>query len=185
VQAKPPADPARPGSSDEQTIPVIREELSIDRRRTDSGAAVRVRKTVEQRAVAVDEPRIEHRVRVERVDLERQVDRVPEPRVEGDVIVVSVVEARLAVERRLFVTQELRISRDAVARHDPQTVVLNVEHAVIERQDEPGGPWRSIDADSVAGPEPRAAAPDEEHTTGHGTTPDSDRNRPETPSKET
>jgi uncharacterized protein (TIGR02271 family) len=140
-------------------LPVIQERLSIDRRTVDTGARVRVRKVQEQRTVTVDEPRIERRVRIERVPCDRPVDGPLEPRVEGDVIVVPVLEERLVLEKRLFLKEEIRIVRDDIEHHEPQEVVLQGERVIVERQERPDGPWSEVAVESRSGHSPEFSAP--------------------------
>jgi uncharacterized protein (TIGR02271 family) len=117
---------------DAVVIPVIVEELAVQKRTVETGR-VRVTKTVHERQELVDEPLLEEKVVVERVPISRIVDAAPAVRQEGDVLVVPVLEEVLVVEKRLLLKEEIRITRTRVEAHHPQQVTLRSEEAVVER----------------------------------------------------
>ena len=115
-----------------ETLPIVEEELRVGRRLVETDR-VRVRTVTDEREVRLDE-RIERgELDVERVPVERAVDAAPEPHEEDGVLVVPVVEERLVVTKQLFVVEELRIRRRAVARSVPIAETLRRQRAVIER----------------------------------------------------
>jgi len=83
----------------------------------------------------VDEPLLREEVSVERVPVNRVVDRPVPVRHEGDVMIVPVLEEVLYVEKRLLLKEELRISKRRVEEHAPQRVVLRKEEVIVERID--------------------------------------------------
>lgn len=131
--------------TDAVVVPVIAEQLSVDKRLVDSGAAVRLRKLVHEDVVTVDEPLTDEVVEVERVPVGRPVDAPVAVRYEGDVMIVGVVEERLVVTRQLVLVEELRVSRRRQVRSEPQTVTLRREEVVAERFDPASGEWRPIE----------------------------------------
>ena len=75
---------------------------------------------------------------VERVEVERRpvgawVDAMPGVREEGDVTVIPVVEERLVVEKRLFVTEEILIRRNRSTETVEVPVTLRRQIARVER----------------------------------------------------
>ena len=72
-------------------------------------------------------------LRVERVAVERQVATAPPPRVEGDTTIISLVEERLVVEKRLFVVEELRVTLDRTCEQVIIPVMLRATRATVER----------------------------------------------------
>ncbi len=75
------------------------------------------------------------RVEVSRVGVGRDVDAVPEVRVEGDVTVFPVMEERLVVHRQLVLKEEVHVRRIVEVRRTEIPVSVRREHAVIERID--------------------------------------------------
>ena len=131
--------PRAPGPGTTETgrpaavIPVIEEEMHVGRRRRVTGK-VRLTRTVRQQEVTVDEPLLSERVEVERVEVNRPVDTPPEPRCEGETLVLPVVEEVLVVEKRLILKEEIRVRRVRDVRHEPQRVLLQKEEILVERE---------------------------------------------------
>lgn len=135
VASPPPPHPAASSATvDEErlVVPVIAEELQVEKRRVAIGG-LRVHKTVQERTETIDEPLIEERIDVERVPINQFVDAPPPMRYEGDVMIVSLVEEILVVEKRLVLREELRIKKQRVETRKPQAVTLRREEATLER----------------------------------------------------
>jgi uncharacterized protein (TIGR02271 family) len=82
-------------------IPALQESIDIRRREVETGR-VRIRKEVHSRVVQVDAPVVRERVVVERVAVDREVDRDAPPTVREESRVVQDVplaEERVVVER--------------------------------------------------------------------------------------
>lgn len=113
------------------TVPVIEEAVQVDKRIVDQGGW-RITKQVETRRETVDEPLRHRSVNVERRPVGRYVDGdLPQPRHEGDVLVLPVV--REVFVKRLLLVEEIRISQTEGTHRDPQEVTLRSETFSIER----------------------------------------------------
>ena len=119
-------------SRDEHVIPVVEEHVVVQKRRTE-GTTVRVRKEVVEESQTVDEPLRGEEVTVERVRVDRVVDEAQSIRSEGDTTIIPLYEEVLVVEKRLFLAEELRVTKRQVEKRDPQTVTLRREKATVER----------------------------------------------------
>jgi stress response protein YsnF len=86
----------------------------------------------------VDVPLLHERVRVTRTRVERPVSSAPPVRHEGDTLVIPVVEERVVVEKRLFVREEIRITRVRTETPAGERVRVRAEHVEVERIDESG-----------------------------------------------
>ena len=117
----------------EHSIPVVREEVDVSRRRRETGV-VRIRKLVREHEVVLDEPVLREEVDVERVPVGREVEAAAPPRQEGDVLVVPVYEEVLVVRRQLMLKEELRIRRRASTVPHAEKAVLREETLVVERE---------------------------------------------------
>lgn len=117
----------------ERTIPLFEEQLHV--RKADVVTdEVRVTTSVEERAVLIGEDVERGDLHVERIAVERAVAEAPAPRQDGDTLIVSIVEERVVVEKRLFVIEELHITRTTTTERVtiPETVRTmraTVEHA--------------------------------------------------------
>ena len=70
---------------------------------------------------------------IERVPVDRLVDAPIPVRYEGDTTIVSVIEERVVVERRLVLVEEVRVTRRRETLAEDRTFVLRKEEAVVER----------------------------------------------------
>lgn len=113
-------------------LPVVVEDLLVSTQRTETGV-VRVRKLVHQREELVEQPVMHEEVQIERVPIGRMVDQAPEPRHEGETMIIPVLEEVLVIEKRLLLKEEVRITRRSVEERSTQTVTLRTEEVVVER----------------------------------------------------
>lgn len=126
------------GNVEEMVIPLLDEDISVTRRKTEREVRVHVRTTT--REEHVDEPVAYETVEIERVPIGRQTDSVPPVRTEGDVTIVPVVEEVLVIEKRLMIKEEIHLRHVRRTERHRETVVLRQQQAVVERAgaQEPG-----------------------------------------------
>jgi uncharacterized protein (TIGR02271 family) len=124
----------RPHSNPEEplVIPVIVEELDVQKRLVETGK-VRITKVVHEQEALVDEPSWHEEVTVTRVPVQRVVDGPIPVRHEDDTMIVSIMEEVLVVEKRLLLKEELHIRKQRIETHEPQHITLQSEEALIER----------------------------------------------------
>jgi uncharacterized protein (TIGR02271 family) len=120
------------GDDDVLVVPLHEETLGIERRQVETGR-VRIQTRVRERTEVVDEPVMRERADVERVPIGKVVDAAPLPREEGDTLVIPVVEERLVVERRLVVTEEIRVRKTRVTERHREAITLRSEEAEVAR----------------------------------------------------
>jgi uncharacterized protein (TIGR02271 family) len=113
-------------------VPVIQEELDVQRRRVETGR-IRVEKRVHTRTELVDQPLLREELHVERVPINQIVEQPSQVRTEGNTTIVPVFEEVLVVEKRLLLKEELRITRRTIETRDPQEVELRSEEVLVER----------------------------------------------------
>ncbi len=119
--------------SDELIVPVVAQELEVQKRTVESGR-VRITKQVHERLETVEEPLVSERVVVERVAVNQVVAEPPATRQEGDTLIVPVVEEVLFVEKRLVLKEELRITRVRAVEMSPlERVTLRSDDVRVER----------------------------------------------------
>ena len=121
-------------NSDDLTlrVPIFEESATIDKVEVQTDA-VRVRTSVMESEVLVDEVLSLGVLKIERVRLDRAVDVAPPLREEGATTIISLVEERLVVERRLFVVEEIHVTRDTTQERVTIPVTLRTTRATIER----------------------------------------------------
>jgi uncharacterized protein (TIGR02271 family) len=124
------------------TIPVVEEDVVVRKRKKITGA-VRVRTVVHEDEQTVDEPVRAEEVEVERVPVDRWVDGPVPVRQEGDTTIISLVEEVVVVEKRLKVTEEIRITKRPVTGRVSDRVRVRREEAVVERLEPSSGTGHS------------------------------------------
>lgn len=132
--APPSPQPERPSrnATQDAVIPVVAEELRVDREAVETGR-IRVQKRIETSEAVVDEPIVEEGYDIERIPVNRLVDAPVEPRHEGETLILPVLEEVLVVEKRLILREEMRITRRRREVHDPQTHTVRRERLDVER----------------------------------------------------
>ena len=120
----------------ETRVPLFAEEAHVDKVEVVSDR-VRVTTSTDEREGLVEGVVERGALRVERVAVERQVAAAPPPREEGDTTILSVVEERLVVEKRLFVVEELRVTLDCTREPVAIPVTLRATRATVEHPLDP------------------------------------------------
>lgn len=113
-------------------IPVIEEQLRVDKRIVETGK-VRISKQVKEYEEMVDVPLLREEVAVERIPINRLVDSPPEVRQEGDTMIIPVVEEQVYFQKRLVLVEELHVRKQVIETHKPQQVTLRREEVDIKR----------------------------------------------------
>ena len=108
------------------------EELALEKEAVETGR-VRVSTQTHTREAVVDENLLSEHAEVETVTIGRQVPEMPSVRQEGETIIIPIVEEVLHVERRLFLKEEVRITRRRTSRHFRDRVPLRYQEAVVTR----------------------------------------------------
>ena len=118
----------------ERVVPILAEDVVVGKRTVETGR-VRILKTVQEHEEIVDEPLTQETVEVERVPINRIIERPIPTRQEGDVTIISVTKEVVVVEKRLMFTEEVRITRRRSEFHEPQRVTLHREEIAIEHSE--------------------------------------------------
>jgi uncharacterized protein (TIGR02271 family) len=131
-------DQRNPVKAESKTIPVVEENLRIDKQVIDTGS-VNLAKEVEEKNVVVEGMVTHDHITIERVKVNKPVQTAPPPvRYEGDRMIVSVVKEEIVVEKRLVLVEELHITKEKVKDKTEQPVTLRKEKVFIERNSDQG-----------------------------------------------
>jgi stress response protein YsnF len=115
-----------------EPIPVVEETVTIDKRQRVK-AVVRAKTETHEDVVVVDEPTLSEQVEVERVAIGRFIGAPVPVRQEGDTTIIPVFEEVVVVEKRLKLVEEVRLTKRQTTKHQPQTITLRRQEAVVER----------------------------------------------------
>ena len=138
-------------------LPLIEERLDVAIERVEAGA-LRVRIVVDETVQAAEVDLVSTEVRPTVVPRGVEVDARREPYLDGEELVVPVYEERAVMVSKLFLKEEVRLTRIRHEQRQTLEMPLRRERAVVERQ-QADGSWRAeSDAQagtSVARPDPR------------------------------
>ena len=123
------------GSEQSKVIPVIEEQVRIDKKTVETGS-VHVSKDVHEEDVTVDVPTVHEEVDVERVEINQYIDTPPPPvRYEGEVMIIPVLKEELVVMKRLKLVEEIHVTKRRHETHDEQHITLRKEEVKVSRVD--------------------------------------------------
>jgi uncharacterized protein (TIGR02271 family) len=112
-------------------VPIVEEHLTASTRPVELGE-VRVHKHVERIEEVVTQPITRDDLEIERVKVNRPLDAPVSPREEDDWLVVPIMEEVLVVEKRLMLTEEVRIRKRQVTEERRVRETVRRERVEIE-----------------------------------------------------
>lgn len=115
----------------EIVVPIIAEEIFVEKRMVESGG-VRIHKTVRENLQIVDEPIIQENVDIERVAVNQFVETAPGIRYEGDTMIIPILEEVVVTQKRIFVREEIRVTKTREQHSNPQEITLRREEINFE-----------------------------------------------------
>lgn len=118
--------------SRETVIPLFQEELSVSKRVVPT-SRVQVSRVTHSHEQLVDELLEREQVEVERVAIDKPIDRMPSVREEGDCLIFPVVEEVLNIQRVLVLKEEVRVRRVKGTERYQERVTLRKQEAVVNR----------------------------------------------------
>jgi uncharacterized protein (TIGR02271 family) len=118
--------------SGETVIPLFQEELSVSKRVVPT-SRVQVSRVTHSHEQLVDELLEHEQVEVERVTIDKPIDRMPSVREEGDFLIFPVVEEVLHIQRVLVLKEEVRIRRVKGTERYQERVTLRTQEAIVNR----------------------------------------------------
>lgn len=114
------------------TIPVAAEEVIVHTRRS-KDATVRVSKHVQEEQVVAEGQTVKRTVSVERIPIDRFVERPTGLRQEGDTLIIPVFEEVPVVVMKTKLKEEIRVTTRTVSERRPMPVDVRREHVSVER----------------------------------------------------
>jgi stress response protein YsnF len=117
---------------EEIAIPLFEEQASVVKRRVVTGR-VQVFTATREHEQMIDELLAREHVEIERTPINKQVETAPAVRQEGDTTIIPIVEEILVLERRLLLTEEVRVRRVHSTESHRERVILRRQEATITR----------------------------------------------------
>lgn len=126
-------------SDREQRVPVIEERVRVDKRLVESGV-VKISTSVSEHTEIVSAALMHEEVEIKRVPMDVEVERVPDVRREGDLLVIPIVEERAVLLKRLVLVEEMHVRRKIVHREAKIPVDLRGTRLHVRREVTPSNP---------------------------------------------
>jgi uncharacterized protein (TIGR02271 family) len=123
-----------PGESAPLVLPVLEERLEVSKREVETGR-LRLQKRVREEEQTVDEPLLADEIIIERVPVNRLVDRPAAARMEGDTTVIPLFEEQIVLQKRLVLREEVRVTRRRIEHRAAEVVTVRREEVIIDRID--------------------------------------------------
>ena len=142
------------GSIEDPKLTLLEEELTVGKEAVETGR-LRVSKQTHTREASIDENLLSEHADIERVPVGRQVFEMPLIRQEGDTTIVPIVEEVLHTERRLFLKEEIKITRRRTTEQFHDRVTLRYQEAVITRVQSATEPVDAASTKEIETPDPR------------------------------
>jgi len=142
VSDGPRAEPVTQVKRQETVIPVVAEELDVQRRAVQTGG-IRVHRRVLEHEEEIDMPLMREDVQVRRVLLDREVEGPLPIRKEGETIVIPVVEEVLVISRRYRLKEEVYVTKTTREERHQERVAVRRQEADIQEFGADGRPIRS------------------------------------------
>lgn len=117
------------------SIPVIEEELEVQKRQVETGT-VRVNKIVSEREEVIDQALSKERAKVERIPINRIVDEALNSRFENNTWIIPVYEEVVVVEKRLILREEIRITKEISVEQHHERIPLRSETVTVDKSNE-------------------------------------------------
>ncbi len=119
-------------------IPLLREELHVDKRTVVTGKGLRIHKTIIETPHVIENALTHDHFSVTHVPHNRflEPDAMPITRYEGTTMIIPVIEEVLVVEKRLRLKEEVHIVHERRTVPSEQLVYLKSDQVKVERFDE-------------------------------------------------
>ncbi len=113
-------------------IPILSERMLVSKRRVSTGG-VRITKQVNTREQAIKDHGFEEDVQVDRIPVNKIIDKPAKTQFEGKTMIIPVMEEVLVVEKRLMLKEEVRVTKFRQQLSAPDNVELREEKVSVER----------------------------------------------------
>jgi uncharacterized protein (TIGR02271 family) len=117
-------------------IPVVEEQVQVDKRTVETGK-VRIKKVVHEQQETIDIPLLAEEIEVQRVAVNRNLDKPVSVRYEGDTLIIPLLEEVLVVQKQLRLKEEVHITKKPIEKRQPQQVTLRREAVTVDPDNAP------------------------------------------------
>jgi uncharacterized protein (TIGR02271 family) len=129
---RPSSDYSKTERVESASIPVLEETLKVGIRKEEIGK-VRAVKKVHEEGLIVSGQVVNDDVQIERVPLNRYVEKAPPMRHEGNTMIIPVLREEIIVSKRLVLVEEVRITKRQAKETFERPITLRKEEVSIQR----------------------------------------------------
>ena len=119
-------------SNDRMVIPIIEEEVTVEKHIVPTGK-VNITKRVREQEEVVDVPSYRGEVNINRVPINMFVEELPPIRQEGDTMIIPIIQEQVVMVKKLLLVEELHVQNRVIETHNPQKVTLLKEEVEVVR----------------------------------------------------
>jgi uncharacterized protein (TIGR02271 family) len=119
-------------STDSLKLTLLAEEFTVGKQAVETGR-VRVSKHTHTREVDIEEDLLKESAEIETIPIGRQIFEMPVVRHEGETTIIPIIEEVLYTERRLFLKEEVRITRKKTTDKFHDRVTLRYQEVDVTR----------------------------------------------------
>ena len=122
-------------SSETLRIPVIEEQVQIEKQLTEKDR-VRIIKRIKEEKIPIDVSEFNERIEIKRVPLNQYVEELPAVRHEGHTMIIPVVHEEVVITKRYLLVEELQVTKFREETQRTEEVDIRLEEIKIERDSE-------------------------------------------------
>jgi uncharacterized protein (TIGR02271 family) len=120
---------------DEQVIPVVEDEIIIDKKLVRKGG-ITIKKEIISEDASVDIPLLKENLDIQRIPVNQYLDSRPEIRYEGDTTIIPVLKE--VIEKRLLLVEEIRITKTVTRETRSEKITLSKQKVTVTKEDGSG-----------------------------------------------
>jgi len=126
--------PLKTRNSEDIRIPVIQEEVIVEKKLVETGRVLIAKKIVEETSI-INQQLSSEQVKIDRKEINQYVDIAPAAvRQEGDVTIISVLKEVLVVEKKLMLVEEIHITKQKTEVTEHREITLRNEQVDVTRR---------------------------------------------------
>jgi uncharacterized protein (TIGR02271 family) len=120
------------GNKEDKVLPVIEEQVVVEKKLIETGT-VKIVKKISEEEKLVNVPVLSEEVIVERVTIDQFVDKAPQIRYEGDIMIIPVLREEVVIQKRLKLVEELHVVKRKTENEESHSITLKKEDVIINR----------------------------------------------------
>jgi uncharacterized protein (TIGR02271 family) len=114
-------------------IPVLREEVEVDKRIVERGGVI-IEKKTETEEISIDMPLLSDEINIEKISINQYIDSYPETKQDDQEIIIPVVKE--VIIKKLLLVEEIHITKNKTTVTKNQKIKIKKDRVEITRKEE-------------------------------------------------